>query len=326
MFTEFLGCQPIEKKWNQSVPGHCINSVAANIIYGFGHMSSDLMIGILPLPMIWRMKFKTTKEKLGLSLVLTSGFIAWAIACVRWAIATYNMVSYDRPWWAGLSFLFSILEVHTGIICCCVATSGPLMKLFFKNIKAATTRNAARYGSSSQSSPDGSGSRTRHSISVAKSGVRRLSHAALHPVSVIFAHHHHSGSKSDRPNISGPMIDHPAAPTQGTPPMADVSQMGLAGHRMAPPAPPTFIPPSYGTDTRTSSDSRSDLMLDGGAFFSNARPMGNVGPRDLHAPGMFWYGGASQNSSVNGGGVGDGSQRDNGRKRMSDEENLLRIA
>lgn len=228
------------------------------------------------------------------------------------------MVSYDRPWWAGLSFLFSILEVHTGIICCCVATSGPLMRLFFKNIKAATTRNAGRSSSSSSStSPDGSESRTRHSISVAKSGVRRLSHAALHPVSAIRAHHN-SGSKSERPHISGPMIDYPASgATQGTPPMADVSEMGLAGHRSAPPAPPTFIPPSYGTDTRTSSDSRSDLMLDGGAFFSNAAPMASFGPHDLHAPSMFWYGG---------GGSGSERTKDHDRKRMSDEENLLRIA
>lgn len=75
MFTEFLGCQPIAKKWNQSLDGRCINSVLANILYGFGHMSSDLMIGILPLPMIWRMKFKTTKEKVGLSMVLTCGFM-----------------------------------------------------------------------------------------------------------------------------------------------------------------------------------------------------------------------------------------------------------
>ena len=46
---------------------------------------------------------------------------AWAIACIRWAISTYNMLSYDRPWWAGISFLFSILEVNTGLICACVA-------------------------------------------------------------------------------------------------------------------------------------------------------------------------------------------------------------
>ncbi|KAH7029115.1 uncharacterized protein B0I36DRAFT_128433 [Microdochium trichocladiopsis] len=308
MFTEFLGCQPIEKKWNQSVPGHCINSVAANIAYGFGHMSSDLMIGILPLPMIWKMRFKTTKEKIGLSLVLTCGFIAWAVACVRWAIGTYNMLSYDRPWWAGISFLFSILEVHTGIICCCVATSGPFLRLFFKNIKTVTARTAARYGSSS----DGSASRTRHSISVAKSGVRRLSQAAMHPGSIVRGHLH-SNSKSSRPSISGPIIEYPASTTMGTPPMADVSQM--RAHRHAPPAPPTFMLPLYGTDTRTSGDtsirSHSDFTDSfgvPGGFFSPT--MDGVGPHD--ATSMSAYGRSGS------------GERD--KKRMSDEENLLRIA
>ncbi|KAH9900207.1 hypothetical protein F4778DRAFT_163056 [Xylariomycetidae sp. FL2044] len=125
--TEFLGCTPIAKKWDPSLPGKCINGVAANIIYGAGHMTSDLIIGILPIVMVWKLEFPTPRQKIGLSLALGSGLIAWAVACVRWAISTYNMLSYDRPWWAGISFTFSILEVNTGLICACVATFSPLM-------------------------------------------------------------------------------------------------------------------------------------------------------------------------------------------------------
>jgi hypothetical protein len=37
------------------------------------------------------------------------------------------MLSYDRPWWAGISFAFSILEVNTCLICGCVVTFSPLL-------------------------------------------------------------------------------------------------------------------------------------------------------------------------------------------------------
>ncbi|KAF3058153.1 putative integral membrane protein [Daldinia childiae] len=96
--TEFFGCHPIAKKWNDDLPGWCINRVVVNIIYGAGHMTSDLIIGILPLVMVWRLQFRTTRQKIGLSLVLSCGLIAWAVACVRWAFSTYDSLSYDRPW------------------------------------------------------------------------------------------------------------------------------------------------------------------------------------------------------------------------------------
>lgn len=65
---------------------------------------------------------------------------AWAVACVRWAISTYNMLSYDRPWWAGISFTFSILEVNTGLICACAATFSPLFNVFSTRVRNWTTR------------------------------------------------------------------------------------------------------------------------------------------------------------------------------------------
>jgi hypothetical protein len=128
LITQFLGCDPPQKTWQADLPGHCINTVAANIAYGAGHMSSDLIIALLPLPMVWRLQMRTMREKVGITIVLGSGFIAWAIACIRYAVSTYDMVSYDRTWLAGIGFTFSILEVNTGLICACVPTLKPLLR------------------------------------------------------------------------------------------------------------------------------------------------------------------------------------------------------
>ncbi|KAI1817414.1 hypothetical protein GGS20DRAFT_35995 [Poronia punctata] len=127
LFAEFLGCWPIAKKWQADLPGHCIDRTAANTFFGIGHVTSDLIIALLPLPSIWNLTFPTTKQKIGLSLTLSSGFLAWTVATIRYVISTYDQHTYDRTWWAGIAFTFSILEVNTGLICACVPTFSPLL-------------------------------------------------------------------------------------------------------------------------------------------------------------------------------------------------------
>ncbi|KAL9050399.1 MAG: hypothetical protein Q9162_006647 [Coniocarpon cinnabarinum] len=75
LIVEVGGCQPIRKFWLPKTPGHCTNSVAQNIAFGAGHMTSDLAIAILPLPMVWRLRLRSTKEKWGLAAVLGSGIM-----------------------------------------------------------------------------------------------------------------------------------------------------------------------------------------------------------------------------------------------------------
>ncbi|KAI1283903.1 hypothetical protein F5Y07DRAFT_393841 [Xylaria sp. FL0933] len=127
LLLEFLGCWPIAKKWQPDLPGHCINRTAANTAFGIGHVTSDLIIAILPLPPIWSLTFPTIRQKIGLSLTLSSGFIAWTVATIRYVISTYDLFTYDRTWWAGIGFTFSILELNTGLICACVPTFAPLL-------------------------------------------------------------------------------------------------------------------------------------------------------------------------------------------------------
>ncbi|KAI0146082.1 hypothetical protein F4776DRAFT_392587 [Hypoxylon sp. NC0597] len=145
MMTEFFGCHPIKKKWEPGLPGECINSTAAATFYGACNMASDLIIAILPLTMIWKLQVATRRQKIGLSLVLSCGFIAWAVAVARWGIAIFNLVgTADRPWWAGVSFTLSILEIHTGLICACVATLGPLWKMAYARVKDWTGWSSQR--------------------------------------------------------------------------------------------------------------------------------------------------------------------------------------
>ncbi|KAI1260904.1 hypothetical protein F5Y18DRAFT_440914 [Xylariaceae sp. FL1019] len=130
LISQFLGCTPVAKFWDSDLPGHCIDKRGANTFFGIGHVTSDLIIAILPLRPIWKLSFPSTKQKIGLSLTLTTGFFAWAVATVRYVISTYDQFTYDKTWWAGIGFAFSIIEMNSGLMCACVPTFSPLLTAF----------------------------------------------------------------------------------------------------------------------------------------------------------------------------------------------------
>lgn len=72
LFTEYFGCDPPQKTWNKELPGHCINGVKSDYAYGSLNWISDLVLFILPIPMIWRTQLKT-KEKIGIMIIFMFG-------------------------------------------------------------------------------------------------------------------------------------------------------------------------------------------------------------------------------------------------------------
>lgn len=53
---------------------------------------------------------------------------ALIVALIRWIIGVVDLFSYDRTWIAGLAWLWSILEVNTGLICGCTMVLRPLLR------------------------------------------------------------------------------------------------------------------------------------------------------------------------------------------------------
>lgn len=75
LVIEFLGCHPIDKKWHPELPGKCVDITVSVIFYGACNMATDLIIAILPLTMIWNLQLASIWHKVGLSLLLSSGFM-----------------------------------------------------------------------------------------------------------------------------------------------------------------------------------------------------------------------------------------------------------
>lgn len=76
-WTQLFGCTPRVKYWKPDTPGHCINYTKAGLAYGSMNVVSDLLIFVLPLPIVWRLKL-SRKEKVGVTLILMSGMMCAA--------------------------------------------------------------------------------------------------------------------------------------------------------------------------------------------------------------------------------------------------------
>ncbi|MCJ1440970.1 MAG: hypothetical protein MMC23_001456 [Stictis urceolatum] len=125
LLTQTFGCQPIRKFWAKDIPGHCANEDLAGNFYGAFNFVSDLMIAILPMPMIWNLKMNR-KEKIGLFLIFLTGAIAFVVALTRWIYVL--KLNPDRIYYGGISWLWAILEVNTGLICGCSLALKPLFR------------------------------------------------------------------------------------------------------------------------------------------------------------------------------------------------------
>ena len=73
-WTQIFGCQPIAKHWRPEIPGHCILEMKATYGYGSLNFITDILIFVLPLPMVWRMQL-SLKKKLGLLVIFMVGSV-----------------------------------------------------------------------------------------------------------------------------------------------------------------------------------------------------------------------------------------------------------
>ena len=74
LLTQLFGCTPIDKYWKSTNPGHCIPEPKINLFYGSMNFLTDVLIFVLPLPMVWRLKL-SRQNKIGVILVFMGGIM-----------------------------------------------------------------------------------------------------------------------------------------------------------------------------------------------------------------------------------------------------------
>ncbi|KAI1332609.1 hypothetical protein F5Y16DRAFT_407312 [Xylariaceae sp. FL0255] len=74
LIVTLLLCSPIEKNWNTTVPGRCINPTTLWLGNGASGLVIDLIILFIPLPVLWGLQMKLSR-KLQTTVVFLVGYM-----------------------------------------------------------------------------------------------------------------------------------------------------------------------------------------------------------------------------------------------------------
>ena len=73
-FIVIFQCIPIHKAWAPEIDGHCINLIELGVSSGYINISTDLMILLLPIPMVWSLQL-SVKNRLAIMSIFATGIL-----------------------------------------------------------------------------------------------------------------------------------------------------------------------------------------------------------------------------------------------------------
>ncbi|KAK3934314.1 hypothetical protein QBC46DRAFT_400152 [Diplogelasinospora grovesii] len=118
-FATVFECSPIQRQWNATVPGRCINPVILPYLSGASSSATDLYVLILPVRLLCGLNVEL-KRKLKILVVFAVGLFACVASLVRLGMTPILQSDFDATWNIATIGLWATLEVNVGIICSCV--------------------------------------------------------------------------------------------------------------------------------------------------------------------------------------------------------------
>lgn len=73
-FVSLLACIPIQKGWDSSVPGRCVDRQTAFVGTAIPNILTDFILLILPMPMLWHLQI-SLRRKISLVGIFTAGYL-----------------------------------------------------------------------------------------------------------------------------------------------------------------------------------------------------------------------------------------------------------
>ncbi|KEF54305.1 uncharacterized protein A1O9_09471 [Exophiala aquamarina CBS 119918] len=128
--TSIWQCDPIEKAWRKTLPGHCIKIGILWYVNSVFTLLADLMLIILPMNQIVRLKLPLS-QKIGLAFVFSLGIFVMACTIIRCVALGPTVSQNDSVYYQAKSNSWTFLEVDVSIICAALPIlKAPLSKLF----------------------------------------------------------------------------------------------------------------------------------------------------------------------------------------------------
>lgn len=146
-FLNIFQCRPVSAAFDDPTPSaaHCIDIVTLYLSSAPVNIITDLALLFLPMPILTSIRLPRN-EKMILIVTFSFGAFVAVVDVIRIAylqsasVARLQDTQYTREssgdfsWIASLSFMWSAIEVHVGIICACVPGVKPLVAKVFPNL------------------------------------------------------------------------------------------------------------------------------------------------------------------------------------------------
>ncbi|KAJ0124249.1 integral membrane protein [Diaporthe amygdali] len=116
-FSLIFACDPIERSFDVTITaGSCINSAALYIATAAANIISDVILFILPIPMLVALQVPL-KQKIGLMCIFGVGSITIVTSILRAAVLPSLLTSTDPTWDVSYASLLIVVEANLIIVC-----------------------------------------------------------------------------------------------------------------------------------------------------------------------------------------------------------------
>ncbi|USW58054.1 Putative extracellular membrane protein, CFEM [Septoria linicola] len=144
LFATIFQCSPIDlawHHWDEAHPGHCNNVNAQSWASAAFNIVLDLIVVILPMPMLWRMELNKRKRVL-VMLMFGVGLFVTIVSILRLQILVKFGDSKNMTYDYKAVGYWSIVELHTAIVCACMPGIRNLIRRAFPKLMGQSTANS----------------------------------------------------------------------------------------------------------------------------------------------------------------------------------------
>ncbi|KAJ5383628.1 hypothetical protein N7517_001539 [Penicillium concentricum] len=128
VFLAIFNCNPISAFW--TTEGTCLDFKQFAVAYAIVNIITDFAVWLMPIPKVWKIQLPKP-QKIALSLIFALGLFDCAAAMARLLLSMLVLGEYDSTWHYAKGYMWSIIELSTGIVCTCLPTMRVLLKTAF---------------------------------------------------------------------------------------------------------------------------------------------------------------------------------------------------
>ena len=130
ILLSIFSCRPVEAVWDPHVKGWCINVTVAAIIFGSINVCIDIVLLVLPIPLVWRLKIQRKWRIQLIGVFLLGGFVC--LGSIYRTTTLRRFATHDPTWNDVDPAIWAIVENSMGIVSACLPTLRPLFSLLIK--------------------------------------------------------------------------------------------------------------------------------------------------------------------------------------------------